>query len=176
MYHLDTSSTIDKASETCKPTALARFGAGREHPVHDFAGGSQVPGSPGTLAGVGTRRAVVDYALQRRTLLADLHAGRVSALEVCDATPYLLRAAKYHGERTRTPCPVCRREAVWHVNYVYGDELKASAGQARATEELPLMARRYTDIRVYVVEVCRGCGWNHLAQSFVLGGEVVQVR
>lgn len=123
-----------------------------------------------------TRRALVDYALQRRTVLADLRAGRVSVLEVCDATPYLLRAAKYHGEPTATPCPVCRREAVWHVNYVYGDELKGSGGQARATGELLELARRYTALRVYVVEVCRGCGWNHLAQSYLLGGEVVQVR
>ncbi|MEP6696665.1 MAG: DUF5318 family protein [Pseudonocardiales bacterium] len=127
-----------------------------------------------------TRRAVVDYALQRRVLLADFRAGRASAMEICDATPHLLRAARYHGERTRTPCPVCRREAVWHVNYTYGDELKASAGQAKAAEELWRMARLYTAFRVYVVEVCRGCGWNHLAQSFVLGGEshdeAVQVR
>ncbi len=118
-----------------------------------------------------TRRSLVDYALQRRTVLADLHAGRVSALEVCDATPYLLRAAKYHGEPTRTPCPVCRCAAVWHVNYTYGDELKTSAGQARARAELVRMARQYTAFRVYVVEVCRDCGWNHLAQSFVLGGD-----
>jgi hypothetical protein len=135
-----------------------------------------VSGTAGNLAEVDTRRAIVDYALQRRMLLADLHAGRVSAAEVCDATPYLMRAARYHGKRTQTTCPVCRREAVWHVNYVYGDELKASAGQAKATEELTGMARQYDAFRVYVVEVCLGCGWNHLAQSFVLGGEVVQVR
>ncbi len=115
------------------------------------------------------RRSGVDYALQRRALLADLYAGRVSAIEVCDATPYLQRAAKYHGERTETPCPVCRREPVWHVNYIYGDELKTAAGQARATAELPRMAMNYSAFRVYVVEVCRGCGWNHLTESYVLG-------
>ncbi len=130
-----------------------------------------------------SRRSVVDYALQRSMLLADLYAGRISAVEVCDATPYLVRAAKYHGEPTQTTCPVCRREPVWHVNYVYGDELKAAAGQAKRTEELVHMARQYSAFRVYVVEVCRGCGWNHLAKSFVRGGEagesgegVVQAR
>lgn len=116
-----------------------------------------------------TRRSVVDYALQRRALLADLYAGRVSAIEVCDATPYLLRAAKYHGERGESTCPVCRREPVWFVNYIYGDELKTAAGQARATAELPRLAASYGAFRVYVVEVCRGCGWNHLCRSFVLG-------
>ena len=118
---------------------------------------------------VRTRRSVIDYALQRRAVLVDLCAGRVSAIEVCDATPYLLRAAKYHGERTDRPCPVCRREPVWQVNYVYGDELKATAGQAKADRELPRMAEHYGTFRVYVIEVCRGCGWNHLTQSYVLG-------
>lgn len=116
-----------------------------------------------------TRRSVVDYALQRRALLADLYAGRVSATEVCDATPYLQRAAKYHGERGTATCPVCRREPVWFVNYIYGDELKAAAGQAKATAELARLATSYGAFRVYVVEVCRGCGWNHLTHSFVLG-------
>ncbi len=121
---------------------------------------------------VRTRRAVIDYALQRRALLLDVHAGRVSAIEVCDATPYLLRAAKYHGESTARQCPVCRREPVWQVNYVYGDELKAGAGQAKSTRELPQMALSYGMFRVYVIEVCRGCGWNHLTQSYLLGTRV----
>jgi len=119
-----------------------------------------------------TRRSVVDYALQRRAVLVDLYAGRVSAVEVCDATPYLLRAAKFHGERTDRRCPVCKREPVWHVNYVYGDELKTAAGQAKASRELPRMAQSYGTFRVYVIEVCRGCGWNHLTQSYVLGTSV----
>jgi len=122
-----------------------------------------------TLAGVKTRRSVVDYALQRRAVLVDLYAGRVSAIEVCDATPYLLRAAKYHGERTDRHCPVCRRELLWQVNYVYGDELKGSAGQAKASRELSRMAQSHGTFRVYAIEVCRGCGWNHLVQSYLLG-------
>jgi Family of unknown function (DUF5318) len=126
---------------------------------------------PGTVPSfpVRTRRAVVDYALQRRALLADVFAGRVSTLDVCDAHPYLQRAAQYHGERTRSDCPVCRREKLWQVNYVYGDELKGSAGQARSSGELPKMAMDYGEFTVYVVEVCRGCGWNHLVVSYVLG-------
>jgi hypothetical protein len=126
-----------------------------------------------TLAGVRTRRSVIDYALQRRALLADLYAGRISAIEVCDATPYLQRAAKYHGQRTDVTCPVCRREPTWSVNYVYGDELKTSSGQARATAELLRMVMSYGAFRVYVVEVCRGCGWNHLIESYVLGRDAL---
>jgi hypothetical protein len=56
-----------------------------------------------------------------------------------------------------------------HVNYVYGDELGAIAGRVKARAELAEMAREHEEFRVYVVEVCLGCSWNHLVQSFVLG-------
>jgi hypothetical protein len=116
-----------------------------------------------------TERHIVDYALQRRALLRALYAGRVGTYEVCDASPYLKSAAKFHGEPSDIRCPVCRREHVSHVHYVYGDELKQSAGQARRLEELSVLAMSVRDIQVYVVEVCRGCGWNHLIRQYRLG-------
>ncbi|MEO6713296.1 MAG: DUF5318 family protein [Mycobacteriales bacterium] len=115
------------------------------------------------------QRSVIDYSLARRATLADLFAGRLSTLDVCDAHPYLLRAAKYHGEVGQFDCPVCKREPLTHVTYVYGDELKDATGQVRMTVELPKMAREYADLTVYVVEVCRNCGWNHLAMSYQIG-------
>jgi hypothetical protein len=42
----------------------------------------------------------------------------------------------------------------------------------KATAELEPMAREHGEFRVYVVEVCRGCGWNHLALSYVMGDGV----
>ena len=125
--------------------------------------------SPRTLGRVRTRRQVVDYALQRRAVLADLFAGRVSATDACDAHPYLQRAAKYHGEPSDVPCPVCRKDRLTYVHYVYGDELKGMSGQAKTAAELQAMGNDYGEFRVYVVEVCRACGWNHLTMSFVLG-------
>jgi hypothetical protein len=116
-----------------------------------------------------TQRQVVDYSLRKRALLRDLYSGRVGTYEVCDASPYLLSAARFHGEPTEDRCPVCRRENVTHVHYIYGDELKQSAGQARSRVELPALARSFREIQVYVVEVCRGCGWNHLVEQFLLG-------
>ena len=116
-----------------------------------------------------TQRRVVDYSLQRRALLRDVYAGRVGTYEVCDASTYLLSAARYHGEATEERCPVCRRENLTHVHYVYGDELKQSAGQARSRVELPVLAMSVREIQVYLVEVCRGCGWNHLVEQFLLG-------
>jgi hypothetical protein len=118
---------------------------------------------------VRNQRQVVDYALQRRALLAGVHSGRVGTGEVCDATPYLIRAAKFHGEPTEVTCPVCRKEALTQVSWVYGDELKHVAGSARAQEELTRMAELFSEFTVYVVEVCRTCHWNHLVQSYVLG-------
>ena len=122
-----------------------------------------------TLFRVRTQRQVVDYALQRRALLAEVYSGRVGVMEVCDANPYLLRAAKFHGEPSAVTCPVCRKEPLTLVSWVYGDALKHAAGSARTGEELTRMATLFEEFSVYVVEVCRTCSWNHLVQSYVLG-------
>jgi Family of unknown function (DUF5318) len=116
-----------------------------------------------------TQRQVVDYALRRRALLRDLQVGRVGIHEVCDASPYLRSAAKFHGEPTETVCPVCYREHLTNVHYIYGDELKASAGQARRLAELPVLAMTFREVQIYVVEVCRSCGWNHLIEQYLIG-------
>jgi len=96
------------------------------------------------------QRQVVDYALRRRSLLAEVYSGRAGVTEVCDAHPYLLRAAKYHGKLSTVMCPICRKEQLTLVSWVYGDHLGAVSGSAR-------------------VEVCRTCSWNHLVKSYVLG-------
>ena len=111
----------------------------------------------------------MDYALQRRALLAEVYSGRVGVMEVCDANPYLLRAAKFHGEPSKATCPVCRKEPLTLVSWVYGDELRHAAGSARTREELLRMAALFEEFSVHVVEVCRSCSWNHLVQSYVLG-------
>jgi hypothetical protein len=98
-----------------------------------------------------------------------INSGRIDTAEVCDASPYLLRAAKAHGESTATPCPICHDESIAHVFWVYGDELKHLSGSARTAEELDRMAAMFEEFRVYVVEVCRACHWNHLLMSYVLG-------
>ena len=113
----------------------------------------------------------MDYSLQRRAVLADVQAGRTGLSEVCDASPYLVRAARYHGEPTAVPCPVCRRERLTLVNYVYGEHLGHTAGQAKTQTELTRMDGMQEEFTVYSVQVCRGCGWNHLDCSYVLGAE-----
>ncbi len=126
--------------------------------------------SPRVAVDTGLARAVVDYALARRATLADVAAGRASVFDVCDAQPYLLRAARYHGERTDTECPVCRRERLTHVTYTYGDCFRSEVnGRVRATRDLAALAHEHPEFTVYVVEVCQGCRWNHLVTSYVLG-------
>ena len=118
---------------------------------------------------MGPRRSVVDYALARRATLASVFAGHTTVADVCDAHPYLLRAAKFHGEATQTGCPICRKSKLTHVTYVYGDELGRYEGRVKQSPELAEMATEYGEFWVYVVEVCQSCGWNHLASSYVLG-------
>lgn len=123
-----------------------------------------------------SQRSVIDYSLQRRATLVELFAGSAVHADACDAHPYLLRAARFHGEATDTPCPVCRREKLTHVTYVYGEELGQFSGRVKATAELEPMARQHGEFRVYVVEVCQGCSWNHLSLSYVLGDGISRRR
>jgi hypothetical protein len=113
----------------------------------------------------------VDYSLRRRAVLAAVHAGRTSLYEVCDAGPYLTRAARYHGDRTDEPCPVCRGHRLTTVSYVYGDTLGHVSGSAKTHRELARMDSMQEEFTVYEVEVCSACGWNHLDCSYVLGNE-----
>jgi hypothetical protein len=115
------------------------------------------------------RRDVVDHALQRRSVLADLRAGRVSALEVCDASPYLLSAARRLGLQTQRPCPVCRRVPLEEVLWVYGAAVGDADGTARTPGQVDRLAAEHPDFAVYQVEVCQGCSWNHLVQTWRTG-------
>lgn len=124
-----------------------------------------------------SQRSVIDYALARRATLTELFTGRASSLDVCDAHPYLLRAARYHGEPTTLDCPVCKRERLTHVTYTYGDCFRAEVnGRVRRTAQLAALAREHEEFTVYVVEVCQTCGWNHLVTSYVLGTGEQQQR
>lgn len=122
-----------------------------------------------TLVLVRLQRQVVDYALRRRSLLAEVYSGRTGVAEVCDANPYLLRAAKFHGKPSSVICPICRKEQLTLVSWVFGDHLGPVSGSARTAEELVMLATRFDEFSVHVVEVCRTCSWNHLVKSYKLG-------
>ena len=110
----------------------------------------------------------VDYSLARRATLRAVQAGRVSRLEVCDAHPDLLRAARFCGTRTTEACPVCDHGPLVLVSYVFSDELPAREnGRVWAEREItPLLQMR--EVRLYTVEVCPDCSWNHLRSQLMM--------
>jgi hypothetical protein len=119
------------------------------------------------------KRDVVDHALARRALLREVFGGGMfsttSPSDVCDASPYLVRAAEELGTTTDRPCPICRREPLREVAWVYGDALGSSSGTARTPAQLAALAQLRPDFAVYEVEVCAGCRWNHLVRSWRTG-------
>lgn len=117
-------------------------------------------------------RSLVDHGLERRAALRRLFGGRGLDSDLCDADPYLLRAARFHGEPAGEPCPACRDTGLVTVTYVFGDELGPYSGRIRASEDLPAMAGRFGAFSVYVVEVCQRCHWNFLLRTYVLGDGV----
>ncbi|WP_026918134.1 DUF5318 family protein [Gordonia shandongensis] len=114
-------------------------------------------------------RQIVDYALARRGCLARVRTGQTALDEVCDADRYLVRAAKFHGRQTDEVCPICRKEQVTLVSWVFGDKLGGVNGSARSIAEIDALATRAEEFSVHVVEVCRSCRWNYLVTSYVAG-------
>jgi Family of unknown function (DUF5318) len=122
-----------------------------------------------SLKALTTLRDSIDYSLDRRATLLALAKGSASAFDACDADPYLRRAAKHHGDETERICPVCQKEVLRELRYVFGDQLGQYSGRIKSIPELVEMEREYGEFRVYTVEVCLSCGWNHLIYSYILG-------
>jgi hypothetical protein len=128
---------------------------------------------PESLRGLGggTRRTPgeIDYRLARRHVVAEFKRGRLSRLDVCDAHPELLRAARNLGESTSEPCPICEDEPLVLVSFAFGPRLPSHGRCVASRDELAKLARRTQELACYVVEVCLGCSWNHLARTFLVG-------
>lgn len=110
----------------------------------------------------------VDYSLARKATLRAFHAGRLSRLDICDAHPDLIRAARFCGEKSPAPCPVCDRGPVTLVSYVFSDDFsKQENGRVWESRDVsPLMKLR--EARLYTVEVCTDCSWNHVRSQLML--------
>src|ERR1043165_1712234 len=107
----------------------------------------------------------MDYTLAKRALLREFRTGLLSRLDVCDAHPELLRAAKYVGHKTHKACPICRREDLRLLAYVYADDLRADNGRVWELSEALNVAAAHRGGACYVVEVWTYCQWKHLAQA-----------
>lgn len=114
----------------------------------------------------------VSHRWTRAMTLRQLRAGHTRAADVCDADFLLVTAAKYHGYRVERPCPVCDREELWEVRWIYGDTLGNRSGTARKESEIAGIVAELDGVRVpkgkdgtvavHLVEVCTACRWNHL--------------
>ena len=109
----------------------------------------------------------VDYTLVKRGLLRDFRRGLLSRVDICDAHPELMRAAKNVGEPTTRQCPVCREANLRLLAYVFADDLKDDNGRVWQLAKALTMAASHAGGTCYVVEVCTDCSWNHLSQAFV---------
>jgi hypothetical protein len=116
------------------------------------------------------REGRTDYRMQRRAVLRDVQEGRRSYDDVRDAHPDLLRAGSHLGHPVRAACPLCQEQELREVSYVFEvkGRTRTPGGRAIPRDALVRYAERHGDLTVYNVEVCLGCHWHHLVESFRL--------
>jgi hypothetical protein len=129
---------------------------------------------PGALQGIQTvpTGGRVEYQLARNAIVREFRRGRLSRLDVCDAHPELLRAARNLGRSMADPCPICEEDSLVDVTYVFGSRLPSGGRCITTPAELARLRRRKDPVVCYVVEVCTGCSWNHLLRMFPTGAGV----
>jgi hypothetical protein len=121
-----------------------------------------------------TPRSVLEYALERKTVLNALFAGEQLLDDPLDAHEYLYKAAEFHGEQTTRDCPVCESQKLVELRYVYGKELGPYTGRIKPAAEINEMAYRFGNLKVFLVEVCTACRWNFLIRSYQVGDGVTR--
>ena len=117
----------------------------------------------------------MEYRLARNAVIREFRKGRLSRLDVCDAHPELLRAARHLGRPSGEQCPICEDARAGR-----GDvRLRLPAPPRRAVRghpaELARYWRRKDPVVCYVIEVCTGAAWNHLARMYPAGAGVEAV-
>lgn len=141
---------------------------------------SRPQGHQSALGGVGPATdgggGEIDYRLARQALVSQFRKGRLAQHEVCDAHPELRRVAREHGTPTSQTCPICEARPLVLVTFVFGPRLPAHGRCLTARGELAKITRASGTFGCYVVEVCTGCWWNHLARSFVVEGRSARSR
>ena len=85
---------------------------------------------------LGPVRREIDYALARRATVREFQQGKLSRLDVCDAHPELVRAARHLGHDTHDACPICSESPLRSVLYAYGDALKVANGRPLTGPEI----------------------------------------
>ena len=124
-------------------------------PLPDARGPSASTGSvSGDLAAARRRPKASRLGANRRTRKAYEITERGNAL--------LIELLLADDERTEDKLRV--------VSYVYGDQLRRANGRCiSSTAELEKLEARHSEFWRYLVEVCVGCGWNHLLRRELHG-------
>jgi hypothetical protein len=120
----------------------------------------------GALRGNG---GVVDHRLARRHLINEYLRGRLRQDQVCDAHPELIRAARNVGTPATIDCPICNRQELRLVTYVFGPRLPAHGRCVSTAAELRKLGDRPDELTAYVVEACVSCRWHHLLRVLPVG-------
>ena len=112
----------------------------------------------------------VDYTIAKRSVLESFRRGSLDRMDICDAHPELIRAARNIGLDIQRPCPVCSSGTLKQVRYVYGEQLGHLSGRAVYPQDWELeLNAQFDEFRCYAVEVCVDCQWNHLAACYLMG-------
>lgn len=127
-------------------------------------------GSRGLFGVRDSREARVEYGLVRNKVLRDLSRGALNRVDVCDAHPELLRAARNIGKGTDENCPICEEYDTVRVTYVFGAKLPPGGRCPITEKELISLCRRKEPVVCYEIEVCPQCAWHHLIRKYSAGG------
>ncbi len=110
----------------------------------------------------------------RNSVVREVRRGRLGTVEVCDAHPELMRAARNVGRPLGGGCPICGEEQMVQVTYVFGAGLPAGGRCPGTAGELERLRHRSEPVLCYDVEVCLGCAWHHLLRKYPAGGRAAR--
>ena len=112
----------------------------------------------------------VEYRLVRNAVVREVERGRTQKIDVCDAHPELLRAARNVGKPDQGDLPHLHRDRPGH-----GD--LRLRGQAPGRGPVPGHGGRTQPavpapepVLCFEVEVCPECAWHHLMRKYPAGG------
>ena len=120
--------------------------------------------------------AQVEYRLVRNATVREVHRGKALKVDVCDAHPELLRAARNVGRPTKEVCPICDDGRLVKVTFVFGAKLPAGGRCPGTVAELRQLTKRTEPVLCYEVEVCPDCAWHHLMRKYPAGGVKARAR
>jgi hypothetical protein len=118
----------------------------------------------------------VEYRLLRDAVVRDVERGRLSRVDVCDAHPELVRAARNVGVPTDEDCPICAKSKTTTVTFVFGPRLPPGGRCPGSAAELRRLCSRVEPVVCYAVEVCPSCSWHHLLRRYPAGGQTSRRR